>query len=147
VKRMDERKRLIRVRTRHNKPAFKRRGLHRKVRLADVWRRPRGLQSKQRRQFRAKGALPRPGYGSPAAVRGLHPSGYEEVRVFSPADLAGLNPDLQAVRIAGSVGNRKRRVIQAQAMELGLKVLNAKDLTAVAPVPVEDEEEEVDEDE
>jgi len=32
-------------------------------------------------------------------------------------------------------------------MELGLKVLNAKDLTAVAPVPVEDEEEEVDEDE
>lgn len=143
---MDERKRLIRVRTRHNKPA-KRRGLHRKVRLADVWRRPRGLQSKQRRQFRAKGALPRPGYGSPAAVRGLHPSGYEEVRVFSPADLAGLNPDLQAVRIAGSVGNRKRRVIQAQAMELGLKVLNAKDLTAVAPVPVEDEEEEVDEDE
>ncbi|HOB17837.1 MAG TPA: 50S ribosomal protein L32e [Candidatus Methanoculleus thermohydrogenotrophicum] len=144
---MDERKRLIRVRTRHNKPAFKRRGLHRKVRLADVWRRPRGLQSKQRRQFRAKGALPRPGYGSPAAVRGLHPSGYEEVRVFSPADLAGLNPDLQAVRIAGSVGNRKRRVIQAQAMELGLKVLNAKDLTAVAPVPVEDEEEEVDEDE
>lgn len=144
---MDERRRLIRVRTRHNKPAFKRRGLHRKVKLADVWRRPRGLQSKQRRQFRAKGVLPRPGYGSPAAVRGMHPSGYEEVRVFSPADLAGLNPDLQAVRIAGSVGNRKRRVIQAQAMELGLKVLNAKDLTAVAPVPVEDEEEEVDEDE
>lgn len=146
---MDERRRLIRVRTRHNKPAFKRRGLHRKVKLADVWRRPRGLQSKQRRQFRAKGALPRPGYGSPAAVRGMHPSGYEEVRVFSPADLAGLNPEFQAVRIGGSVGNRKRGEIQTRALELGLKVLNAKDLTRAAPEPaeVEEEEEEVNEDE
>ena len=145
---MDERKKLIRVRTRHNKPAFKRRGLHRKVKLADVWRRPRGLHSKQRRQFRAKGVLPRPGYGSPVAVRGLHPSGYEEVRVFSPADLEGLDPAMQAVRIGGSVGNRKRGVIQARALELGLKVLNAKDLTPAAP-PEEtvEAEEEVNEDE
>ncbi|MCK8518013.1 50S ribosomal protein L32e [Methanoculleus sp. 7T] len=143
---MDERRKLIRVRTQHNKPAFKRRGLHRKVKLDDVWRRPRGLHSKQRRQFRAKGVLPRPGYGSPAAVRGMHPSGYEEVRVFSPADLAGLNPEVQAVRIAGSVGNRKRGEIQARALELGLKVLNAKDLTRAAPEPVAVEEE-VNEDE
>lgn len=139
---MDERKKLIRVRTRHNKPAFKRRGLHRKVKLADVWRRPRGLHSKQRRQFRAKGVLPQPGYGSPAAVRGLHPSGYEEVRVFSPADLDGLDPAMQAVRIGGSVGNRKRGEIQARALELGLRVLNAKDLTpAVQPESAEVEEE------
>ncbi|MFW5639313.1 MAG: 50S ribosomal protein L32e [Methanoculleus sp.] len=138
---MDERKRLIRIRTRQNKPDFKRRGLHRKAKLADVWRRPRGLQSKQRRQFRAKGVLPRPGYGSPAVVRGLHPSGYEEVRVFSPADLAGLDPDLQAARIAGSVGNKKRGEIQMRAMELGLKVLNARDLTPTVPESVEDEEE------
>ncbi|BBL67526.1 50S ribosomal protein L32e [Methanoculleus chikugoensis] len=144
---MDETRRLIRVRTRHNKPAFKRRGLHRKVKLADVWRRPRGLHNKQRRQFRAKGALPRPGYGGPAAVRGMHPSGYAEVRVFTPADLVDLNPEIQAVRIAGSVGNRKRGAIQERALELGLKVLNAKDLTPAAEVPAAAEEEEVNEDE
>ncbi|MDK2917252.1 MAG: large subunit ribosomal protein L32e [Euryarchaeota archaeon] len=138
---MDETRRLIRVRTRHNKPAFKRRGLHRKSRLADVWRRPRGLHNKQRRQFKAKGALPRPGYGSPAAVRGMHPSGYAEVLVFTPADLAGLNPETQAVRIAGSVGNRKRGAIQERALELGLKVLNAKDLTPAAEAPAAVEEE------
>jgi len=138
---MDETRRLIRVRTRHNKPAFKRRGLHRKVKLADVWRRPRGLHNKQRRQFKAKGALPRPGYGSPAAVRGMHPSGYAEVLVFTPADLAGLNPETQAVRIAGSVGNRKRGAIQERALELGLKVLNAKDLTPAAEAPAAVEEE------
>ena len=144
---MDETRRLIRVRTRHNKPAFKRRGLHRKSRLADVWRRPRGLQNKQRAQFKAKGALPRPGYGSPAAVRGMHPSGYAEVRVLTPADLVDLNPETQAVRIAGSVGNRKRGVIQERALELGLKVLNAKDLTPAAEVPAAAEEEEVNENE
>lgn len=138
---MDETRRLIRVRTRHNKPAFKRRGLHRKVKLADVWRRPRGLHNKQRRQFKAKGALPRPGYGSPAAVRGMHPSGYAEVLVFTSADLAGLNPETQAVRIAGSVGNRKRGAIQERALELGLKVLNAKDLTPAAEAPAAVEEE------
>jgi len=79
----------------------------------------------------------------------MHPSGYEEVRVFTPADLAGLNPDLQAIRIAGSVGNRKRGDIQTQAMELGLKVLNAKDLTHATPeaAEFEEEEEEVNEDE
>ncbi|MDK2990579.1 MAG: large subunit ribosomal protein L32e [Methanoculleus sp.] len=143
---MDETRRLIRVRTRHNKPAFKRRGIHRKAKLADVWRRPRGLHNKQRRQFKAKGALPRPGYGSPAAVRGMHPSGYAEVLVFTPADLAGLNPETQAVRIAGSVGNRKRGAIQERALELGLKVLNAKDLTPAAEAPAAVEEE-VNEDE
>ncbi len=144
---MDETRRLIRVRTRHNKPAFKRRGLHRKAKLADVWRRPRGLHNKQRRQFRAKGALPRPGYGSPAAIRGMHPSGYAEVRVFTPAELAGLNPEIQAVRIGGSVGNRKREAIQTRALELGLKVLNAKDLTRAVEIPAAAEEEEVNEDE
>ncbi|MFA7562986.1 MAG: 50S ribosomal protein L32e [Methanoculleus sp.] len=144
---MDETRRLIRARARHNKPAFKRRGLHRKTKLEDVWRRPRGLQSKQRRQFKAKGALPRPGYGAPAAVRGMHPSGYTEVRVFTPSDLVDLNPETQAVRIAGSVGNRKRGAIQEQALALGLKVLNAKDLTPAAEVPAAAEEEEVNEDE
>ncbi|KUK63903.1 50S ribosomal protein L32e [Methanoculleus sp.] len=143
---MDETRRLIRVRTRHNKPAFKRRGLHRKSRLADVWRRPRGLHNKQRRQFAAKGVLPRPGYGSPAAIRGMHPSGYEDVRVFTPTELVGLNPETQAVRIGGSVGNRKRGMIQTRALELGLKVLNAKDLTRAGETPAGSEEE-VNEDE
>nr|MBP7410572.1 50S ribosomal protein L32e [Methanoculleus sp.] len=70
----------------------------------------------------------------------------EEVRVFTPAELAGLNPESQAVRIGGSVGNKKRGEIQTRALELGLKVLNAKDLTRAAKVPAESEEE-VNEDE
>lgn len=64
------------------------------------------------------------GYGSPALVRGLHPSGFEEVIVKNPHDLEILKNDRQAARIARTVGERKRSMIEQKAAELGLKVLN-----------------------
>jgi large subunit ribosomal protein L32e len=61
----------------------------------------------------------------------MHPSGYHEVRVFTPADLDGLNPEEVAIRIGATVGNKKRLVIQAQAVTAGLKILNPRDITPV----------------
>jgi len=147
----DEKMRLIRARN-GKRATFKRQCIHQKKKLDDVWRRPRGLQSKQRKQIRAKGRLLKPGFGGPAAVRGLHPSGYEEVLVFAPVDLEGLNAETQGVRVAATVGNRKREIIQEKALGLGLKVFNLKDASkqAVAEEPEvveEDVEEEVDSDE
>ncbi|KAF1078730.1 50S ribosomal protein L32e [Methanogenium sp. MK-MG] len=147
----DEKMRLIRARN-GKRATFKRQCLHQKKKLDDVWRRPRGIQSKQRMQKWAKGRLPKPGFGGPAAVRGFHPSGYEEVLVFTPADLEGLNPETHAVRVAATVGNRKREVIQDKALELGLKVFNLKDASGQAAaeepeVVEEDVEEEVASDE
>jgi large subunit ribosomal protein L32e len=147
----DEKMRLIRARN-GKRATFKRQCLHQKKKLDDVWRRPRGLQSKQRMQKRAKGRLPRPGFGGPAAVRGFHPSGYEEVLVFAPAELEGLNAETHAVRVSGTVGNRKREAIQEKALELGLKVFNLKDASKQAAaeepeVVEEDVEEEVASDE
>jgi len=125
----DEIRRLIRVRT--DKGArFKRDGFGKKPQLADSWRKPRGQHNKQREQKKAKGALPKPGFGSPVAVRGMHPSGFFEILVYKIDDLEGLNPKTQAIRIAGTVGGRKRAVIQEKALTAGLRVLNAK---AAAP--------------
>jgi large subunit ribosomal protein L32e len=39
------------------KPQFKRAACHKFKRLDDNWRRPRGTQGKQRRKYKAKGAL------------------------------------------------------------------------------------------
>jgi large subunit ribosomal protein L32e len=118
-------KRLIQVRT--DKGArFKRDGYGKKRQLSDSWRKPRGQHNKQREQKKAKGALPKPGFGSPVAVRGMHPSGFFEVLVTSLKDLEGLDPKTQAVRIGGTVGTRKRAIIQEQAVSAGLKVLNAR---------------------
>lgn len=125
----DEKKRLIRERT-QRRVTFKRQGASRKKKLEDTWRKPRGLQSKQRKHYRAKGRIPQPGFGAPAAIRGYHPSGYREALVYNVADLEGLDPVTQAIRIAGTVGMKKRESIQEKAIEYGLKVLNPKETRA-----------------
>jgi len=118
-------KRLIRVRVEKG-ATFKRDGYGKKRQLSDSWRKPRGQHNKQREQKKAKGALPKPGFGSPIAVRGMHPSGFFEVLVATATELGGLDPKTQAVRISGTVGDRKRVGLQAAAIAAGLKVLNAK---------------------
>ncbi len=118
-------KRLLRART-AKKATFNRQCLHSKVTLKDSWRAPMGLHSKQRKDYLAKGEHPEAGFGSPKAVRGFHPSGYREVRIFTVAELEEIDPATTAVRIGGSVGGAKRVAIQAKAAELGIKVLNLR---------------------
>ena len=124
-------KRLIRVRVEKG-ASFKRDGFGKKRQLSDSWRKPRGQHNKQREQKKAKGALPKPGFGSPVAVRGMHPSGFFELLVSSLKELEGLDPKTQAVRISATVGNRKRAALQSAAIEAGLKVLNARTVKAKA---------------
>ncbi len=147
----DEIRRLLKVR-RSKEARFKREGVDKKKTIRDSWRRPRGLHSKQRMQRKAKGPHPTPGYGSPLAVRGMHPSGLKEVRVWNLSDLEGVNPAIQAIRIAASVGRKKREMVQNKAAELNIRVLNWKDashpglkkgsLAKDAPVEEQNEEEE-----
>ncbi len=118
-------KRLIRVRTEKG-AEFKRDGFGKKKQLSDSWRKPRGQHNKQREQKKAKGALPKPGFGSPIAVRGMHPSGFFEVLAFTLQDLEGLDPATQAIRISATVGTRKRITLQEKAISSGFKVLNAR---------------------
>jgi len=136
----DELRRLIRVRTAKG-ARFKRDGFGKKRQLADSWRKPRGQHNKQREQKKAKGALPKPGFGSPLAVRGMHPSGFFEVLVHTKDDLEGLNPKTQSIRIAATVGNRKRALIQERALAAGIRVLNARPEKPVkkAPAPAKEE--------
>jgi large subunit ribosomal protein L32e len=139
----DEIRRLIRVRTQKG-AKFKRDGYGKKPQLSSSWRKPRGQHNKQREQRKAKGNLPKPGFGSPVSVRGMHPSGFFEVLVHTVNDLEGLDPKTQAIRIASTVGTRKRAVIQEKAITAGLRVLNAKAAKPVKkPVPSEKAEEDV----
>ena len=120
-----ETKRLIRVRTEKG-AAFKRDGFGKKRQLSDSWRKPRGQHNKQREQKKAKGNLPKPGFGSPVAVRGMHPSGFFEVLVFTEKDLEKLDAKTQAIRISAGVGSRKRKALQEKAAESGFKILNTR---------------------
>ena len=97
---------------------------HRYKRLGKKWRLPRGKHSKMRTQLMYRTPIVDSGYRGPEAVRGLHPSGFEDVLIYNLKGLEGINPDNQAVRIASSVGVRKRKLIEEKAKELGVRVLN-----------------------
>ena len=102
---------------------FKRQESWKYKRLDDRWRKARGAKNPYTRPSAGKPAIPRDGYGSPAATRGLHPSGLREVRVFTPSELEGLDNKKIIVRIGGSVGGRKKLLIWTKAKELKLRVI------------------------
>ncbi len=119
-----EAERLLAQRKRQGKPQFNRQDHHKKKRVPTSWRRPRGNLSKQRLGIKGKGDTVEAGYRTPTEVRGLHPSGFEEVRVHNVDGLEGVDGDTQAVRIASTVGGRKRERIEETAEDRGIRVLN-----------------------
>ncbi|MCD6383128.1 MAG: 50S ribosomal protein L32e [Thermoplasmata archaeon] len=114
----------VRSLRKRKEPNFYRQEWFRYKRIKKVWRRPRGLTSKMRKGLKYRPPRVKVGYRGPRAVRGRHPSGFEEVLVHNPKELEGLDPKKQAVRIAHGVGTRKRREIIARADEMNLRVLN-----------------------
>ena len=112
----------------HKRPAFKRQNWFRYKRLGDKWRRPRGIHSKMRRHFKYRIPVAQSGFRGPANVRGFHPSGFEEVRVNNIKEIDNVDPKTQAIRIASTIGDKKREIIVGKADELGIRVLNRRDL-------------------
>ena len=110
-------------------PKFRRQEWFRYRRLSKTgYRKPKGDDSSMRKNRKYRTPMARVGYGKVAAARGLHPSGFEEVIVHKADHLDGLDPEKQAVRIGSSVGNRKRSRIHDRADELGLRVLNRRQI-------------------
>ncbi len=106
------------------RPAFKRQEWFRYAKLGESWRRPKGIHSKMKRCLKRRAPSVDIGFRGPAAARDLHPSGFEEVLIHNIDGLEGIDPKVQAVRIGGTVGTKKRLAIQARADELGIRVLN-----------------------
>lgn len=109
-----------------NRQEFHRQEWFRYQRLGDKWRYPGGIQSKMRRHWGTHADVVSIGHRGPKIARGLHPSGFKEVVIHNPEGLDGVDPASEAIRIAGSVGRRKREVIQKTARKRGIRVLNWK---------------------
>jgi len=123
-----EMERLLRVRTEmeRKEPDWMRMDEWRfwRIERQDRWRRPKGLDNKIRHQIKGYPPMVKVGYRQPKAVRGLHPSGNEVVRVWRPEDLDNIDPSRQAIIIASTVSRRKRIEIIKKALEKGIKVIN-----------------------
>lgn len=108
-------------------PKFRRTEWYRYFRLArSGWRKPKGMDNKQRRNYRYRSSLVRVGHGKVATARGLHPSGFAEVMVQNVADLNQIDAERQAARVGATVGGRKREMIHERADELGIRILNRR---------------------
>ena len=117
----------FRAKQKKTPPAFKRQEWYMYKRLArSSWRKPSGMQSKVRLNRKYRPPMARIGYRKISSVRGLHPSGFQEIMVHKSSDLDGLDPETQAVRIGAKVGNRKRLDIHDRANSLGLRILNQR---------------------
>ncbi len=89
-----------------------------------AWRKPRGLQSKQRRHYAYRSAIVRIGYRGPAAARGRTPTGFDPVLVRNAKEIDGIDPARQAIIIARGVGTRRRLTLEESARQKGIHVLN-----------------------
>jgi len=119
--------RLARARKRLKaKPDFQRQEGWRYKRLKTGWRGSRGVDSKMRKRVKGWPKSPGIGYRSPKELVGLHPSGYEEILVHNLGEIEKVDPKRQAVRIAHTVGARKRVEISNRAEEKGIRILNPK---------------------
>jgi large subunit ribosomal protein L32e len=117
------------------KPKFIRCGGKNRKKVGEKWRRPRGRTNKLRIHKNRRGHIPQPGYGTPAAIRGLHPSGLEEVLIANVTGMENYDKEKQALRIEATVGNKKRIGIQKRAEELGIRILNPKKIEVKQPKP------------
>jgi len=121
-----EQKRIMELRKKINKkrPSFRRVESWRYKRVKDSWRKARGIDSRTRIKSKSGVKSPSVGYRGPKKVRGLHPSGYEEVRVHNINDLEGLNNKKHAIKVSTKLGIKKRISVIDYAQSRGFKVLN-----------------------
>lgn len=114
----------LRERVKSKKPEFIRQESWRYKRVKENWRKPKGIDSKMRKEVKGWPARAKVGYRGPKAARGLHPSAYREVIVYNIDDLTEIDPKTDAIRIAHTVGAKKRAEILNKAKEIGVNILN-----------------------
>ena len=106
------------------RPKFIRQESWRYRRIKEMWRKPKGIDSKMRLRVKGWPALVKVGYRGPSIARKLHPSGFHDTLVHNMRELEKINSKTDAARLASTLGTRKRLILLARAKELGIKVLN-----------------------
>ena len=117
----------IRRLLKRKKPKFVKQDAHKKPKLSDAWRKPRGLQSKMRLKKSGYRRSISVGWKSPALVKGFNREGLKPVLVKNVSDLKNVKPKTDIVVISSVVGTKKKIDILNEAEKLSLKVENFKD--------------------
>lgn len=110
----------------NKRPAFKRDGYGKRIRITSEWRKPRGLHNKMKDHKGGHRRMPMPGFRTNRLVRGLHMTGLLPVRVSTLVDIAMMDKKTQGAIVANGVGNRKRILLIDALNKAGIHILNLK---------------------
>ena len=124
---MADKIKLLELRKKMNskRPKFLRQNYHFRQKVHDdLWRAPKGGQSKMRQKKRSHRAAVRIGYRGPEEIRGLHRSGAEFVYVNTIADVDKVHPAHQIAILGANVGTKKRYDILKVAVQKKIPFAN-----------------------
>lgn len=106
----------------NRKPNFLRANMWRaKIRNNAKWKKPRGKHNKIRMRKRGLGKMPKIGYGTSSRDK------FDFVLVENLKDISNLNKG-EKILLRGSIGTRKKILMAEKAREMGLTILNIKDV-------------------
>ena len=123
---MTDKKRLLEQRKdlKSKKPNFVRQDSHKKPKLGNKWRRPKGIQSKMRLHKRGYRRSISKGWKSPKEVRGLDRDGFMPVIIHALNQLINIDKETQSIIIASDVGQKKKVDLVKEALKLNLSITN-----------------------
>merc|ERR1712080_431446 len=96
------------------------------LRVAENWRKPRGIDNRVRRRFKGQYLMPSIGYGSDKKTRHMCPDGFKKVVVnnVKELELMMMQNRIYSAEIAHCVSSKKRKQIIERAQQLAIKVTN-----------------------
>jgi len=112
----------IKKQIKKNHPVFVRQDFHKKKRLSESWRRPKGHHSKMREMRGGHPPLVKPGYRTPKELRNKI-DGFDIVIVHNVDELKNVDPKKQFV-VVSKVGLKKKAEILKECNKKKIKVLN-----------------------
>ncbi len=130
AKKSKSKEELLKVRAaiKRKKPKFIRQDAHKKDKLEEKWRKPRGLHSKMRLKKRGYRRSVTTGYKSPKSVRGLTKrEKLLPMLISSKKDLEAIDPKKHAIILSSSIGMRKKALLVQDIKKTGFTIINVKD--------------------
>jgi len=103
-------------------------------RVAEAWRKPRGIDNRMRRRFSGNRPMPRIGFGTDRATKHHMKNGFKKFVVHNVKELEILlmQNRVFAAEIGHAVSARKRILILNRAKQLDVRVMNAHARVEVA---------------